>query len=171
MILDARISALETSGTRGFAALMEMYENNYIYMRRLVPDLDRSRNIGTSRVDGAVDLHMEVLDRQAYTTSLRLTHYFTRSDEPEVIPNLMLRVYHDARVAEVLPESWLRGFRYWSFCKPPPVGTLAWRWEVNRFLNRWLRYCLGEGHAFAVDWTVRPALRPEARRWAARLTR
>lgn len=166
MMFDTRVSALQTNETRSFAALMEMYENNYIYMRRLVPDLDRSQDVVTSRVDGAVDLHMEVLDRHAYTTSLRLTHHFTHGDEPEVIPNLMLRIYHDARVAEVLPASWLRGFRYWSCRELPPVGTLAWRWEVNRFLNRWLRYCLGEGHAFAIDWTARPALRPQARRWA-----
>ncbi|HET8700908.1 MAG TPA: DUF1249 domain-containing protein, partial [Nitrococcus sp.] len=73
---------------------------------------------------------------------------------------------HDARVAEVLPESGLRGFRYWAFREPPPVGTLAWRWEVNRFLNRWLRYCLSEGHAFASDFRAQPAQRPQARRWA-----
>ena len=164
MMFDTLVSALQTSETRSFAALMEMYENNYIYMRRLVPDLDRSQDAIISRVDGAVDLHMEILDRHAYTTSLRLTHHFACGDEPEVLPNLMLRVYHDARVAEVLPESWLRGFRYWSFRELPPVGTLAWRWEVNRFLNRWLRYCLGEGHAFAVDWAAQPALRPQARR-------
>src|SRR5699024_137525 len=136
------------------------------YMRRLVPDLDRSQDVVTSRVDGAVDLHMEVLDRHAYTTSLRLTHHFIRGDEPEVIPNLMLRVYHDARVAELLPASWLRGCRYGSCPALPPVRPLAWRWEVNRLLNRWLRYCLGEGHAFAIDWTAQPAVRPQARRWA-----
>ncbi|HET8701952.1 MAG TPA: DUF1249 domain-containing protein, partial [Nitrococcus sp.] len=77
MMFDTRVSALQTDGARSFAALMEMYENNYIYMRRLVPDLDRTQDVVTSRVDGAVDLHMEVLDRHAYTTSLRLTHHFT----------------------------------------------------------------------------------------------
>lgn len=166
MMFDTRANALEASGGRSFAALMELYENNYIYMRRLIPDLDRSRDVVISRVEGAVDLHMQILERHAYTTSLRLTHFFTRGDESEVIPNLMLRIYHDARVAEVLPVSWLQGFRYWSQREPPPPGTLAWRWEVNRFLNRWLRYCLGEGHAFDPDRTVQPALRPQARRWA-----
>ncbi|HSH41405.1 MAG TPA: DUF1249 domain-containing protein [Arenicellales bacterium] len=166
MIFGTRANPLETNGRRSFAALMELYENNYIFIRRLAPDLDRSRDMVVSRVDGTPDLHMRVLERCPYTTSLLLTHCFREGRRPEVIPDLRIRIYHDARVAEVLPDSRIRGFRYWRDHAPPRSGTLEWRWEVNRFLNRWLRYCLGEGHGFAVDDTAEPALRPRARRWA-----
>lgn len=165
MLFDTRPNALETDERCSFAALMELYENNYIFMRRLVPDPDRSEDVTVSRVDGTPDLHMEILERCAYTTSLLLTHCFQDGGAPEVTPDLKVRVYHDARVAEVLPESCLRGFSYWSGREPPTPGTLQWRWEVNRFLNRWLRYCLGEGHAFEVLGDARQAVRPEARRW------
>lgn len=164
MLSDSRTNALEVDSQCSFAALMELYENNYIFMRRLLPDPDRSGDAVVSRVDGTPDLHLEVRERCPYTTSLRLTHFFDEGSEPEVTPNLEVRIYHDARVAEVLPSSCIRGFRYWQDSEPPEAGTLAWRWEVNRFLNRWLRYCLGEGHAFEAG--TEQAERPEARRWS-----
>ncbi|MGD8709472.1 MAG: DUF1249 domain-containing protein [Ectothiorhodospiraceae bacterium] len=166
MMLETRANPLETDGSRSFAGLMELYEKNYIFMRRLVPDLDRSTDVVVSRVDGTPDLHMRVLERCAYTTSVLLTHCFGVAESPDVIPDLKVRVYHDARAAEVLPESHINGFRYWQDHNPPQSGTLQWRWEVNRFLNRWLRYCLGEGHGFDADPSASPAPRPQARRWA-----
>lgn len=166
MMLGTRNNPLEAKGQRSFAALMELYENNYIFMRRLAPDLDRSRDVVVSRIDGTPDLHMRVLERCAYTSSVLLTHCFQVGEQPEVAPDLKVRVYHDARVAEVLADSHILGFPYWRHRCPPHSGTLEWRWQVNRFLNRWLRYCLGEGHAFAVDESSQPAVRPQAKRWA-----
>jgi uncharacterized protein YqiB (DUF1249 family) len=167
MLPDTRVNALEIGRDRSFAALMELYESNYIFIRRLVPDIDRSDDAVVSRVNGTPDLHLTIVERCAYTTSLRLTHRFDHGQTSEVTPDLQVRVYHDARVSEVLPSSNLEGFRYWRHHRPPRAGSLAWRWEVNRFLNRWLRYCLGEGHAFEPNGRSAPAARPTARRWSA----
>lgn len=166
MLSETPLNALETDARCSFAALMELYENNYIFMRRLLPDPDRSGDAVVSRVNGTPDLHLAVRERCPYTTSVRLTHFFEAGECPEVTPDLLVRIYHDARVAEVLPESHIRGFRYWGNAEPPRPGTLQWRWEVNRFLNRWLRYCLGEGHAFEAREDEPVAGRPAARRWA-----
>lgn len=166
MLFETRTNPLEVNGRRSFAALMELYETNYIFMRRLVSDLDRARDVTVSRVDGTPDLHLMVMERCAYTTSVLLTHCFRTGEAPEMTPALKVRVYHDARVAEVLPESRLAGFSWWRDQAPPQPATLVWRWEVNRFLNRWLRYCLGEGHAFEANRYPGPAHRPPARRWA-----
>jgi len=126
---------------------MELYETNYIYLRRLAPRLRVGADHAVSRLKDGVDLHLRVLDRHRYTTSVGLTHYFHAGSGGEVLPNLRVRIYHDARVAEVMPDSDLAAFAPWRRGHRPEVGTLGWRWEVNRFLNRWLRYCLGEGHA------------------------
>ncbi len=166
MIFETTHNPLETGADRSFAALMELYENNYIFMRRLLPEPDRNGDCVVSRVPGTPDLHLRVLERCAYTTSVLLTHWFDAGDESERAPDLKVRVYHDARVAEVLPESRLSGFRQWAGRVPPRPGTLTWRWEANRFLNRWLRYCLGEGHAFVAERDAPVARRPEARRWS-----
>lgn len=132
---------------RSFANLMELYENNYIFMRRLLPDLDRLPDQAISRVAGAVDLQLDIIERCPYTTMLTLTHLFEDQDG-FTSPDLEVRVYHDARTAEALPSSSLQGFKLWRRQPQPDPRSLAWRWEVNRFLFRWLRYCLAEGHGF-----------------------
>ncbi|MFO7859039.1 MAG: DUF1249 domain-containing protein [Ectothiorhodospiraceae bacterium] len=142
-----QLGLLETVPARTFATLMELYENNYILIRRLAPSLQGMAGEHVSRVSGAVDLHLQVLEQTPYTSALLLTHYFRRAEADTAQPGLQLRVYHDARVCEVLPETDVSHFNLWSGRKPP-CKTLEWRWELNRFLNRWLRYCLSEGHAF-----------------------
>ncbi len=138
---------LESIPCRSFATLMELYEGNYILMRRLAPRPWRLPDDNVSRVRGSVDLYLKVRERSRYTTTLSMTHYFDR-DEGAVEPDLLLRVYHDARVAEVMPDTPVERFRLWNGRRPDP-RSLDWRWEMNRFLNRWLRYCLAEGHQFA----------------------
>ena len=128
---------------------MELYETNYIYRRRLMPERESIGEEAVSSPDGGVDLHLRVMECCPYTTTLSLTHLF--DDGSVTAPDLFVRVYHDARVAEVLPDSPLHHFRLWNADEQPDPRSLTWRWEVNRFLNRWLRYCLGEGHHFGVE--------------------
>lgn len=154
MVLQTRADPLRSPDQGSFAALMELYETNYIYLRRLVPQLDGRRDAQVSSIDRGPDLHLEVTERCPYTTSLMLTHRFEAREGQESLPDLRVRIYHDARVAEVLADF------------PPGSATLLWRWDINRFLNRWLRYCLGEGHAFEVEAGGTPVNRPQARRWA-----
>lgn len=127
---------------KSFAALMELYEINYLFMRRLMPR-PFEEGVRLDSTAGATPLYLRVLDRGPYTTTVELTHLFEGSagEGVDVLPDLTVRVYHDARVAEVLCVSGksLRG----------GGESLATRWSVNRFLNRWLRFCLGEGHCFA----------------------
>ena len=133
--------------TRSFATLMELYESNYIQLRRLIPRLDELGDSEVSSVPGAVDLHLAVIERAPYTTTLVLTHYFGGGEPGGATPDLRVRIYHDARTAEVMPDSNVEHFQLWDGRRPKPK-TLSWRWELNRFLNRWLTYCLAEGHGF-----------------------
>ncbi len=144
---------MDRPNQRSFAALMELYENNYIFLRRLVPQLDGQRDDQISTLERGPDLHLTVLERCPYTTNVWLTHRFPQPEGLESLPDLRVRIYHDARVAEVLPPD-------------VATSTLAWRWTMNRFLNRWLRYCLGEGHGFTSDTAKSVVLRDSARRWA-----
>ena len=131
---------------RSFADLMELYENNYIYMRRLLPKRVAAGAALCS--PGKVDLHLQVLERSPYTTTVALTHYFESGPGRRADPDLHVRIYHDAQLAEVQPDSPLHAFRWSGDRAMPGRRSLPWRWEVNRFLNRWLRYCLSEGHRF-----------------------
>lgn len=140
---------------RSFAALMELYENNYLFIRRLLPAMQPPERPpeGAEQwsVQGGAPLIMRLLERSPYTTTLQLTHTFTPvidagpgedSDEvPDALPDLTIRVYHDARVAEVLAVG--------GSVITPGRTRLETRWSVNRFLQRWLHFCLREGHQFA----------------------
>ena len=157
MLLTPPQTVAPPSSKAGFAALMELYENNYIYLRRLVPQLDGERDHLVSQVDHAPALYLQVTERFPYTTSVFLTHRFDACSSKESLPDLQVRIYHDARVAEVIPP-------LDNQAQPP---SLAWRWVANRFLSRWLKYCLGEGHGFAMDDAEAAVIyRPEAKRWA-----
>lgn len=147
MMLNLRTHPLlERIPTRSFATLMELYESNYILMRRLAPGLRALDGHAVSSVAGGVDLHLKTLACSPYTTTLAMSHWFEH--DPEAVePDLLIRVYHDAKLAEVLPDTPVEQFTLWRGA-PPDRRSLVWRWELNRFLNRWLRYCLSEGHGF-----------------------
>lgn len=147
MLKSRQHPLLQGIPSRSFATLMELYESNYILIRRLAPAVRSMEGEAVSAVSGVVDLHLRILERSPYTTSLTLTHYFDPDSPVRAEPNLRIRVYHDAKVAEVMPDTAVERFRLWEGCRPQPK-SLAWRWELNRFLNRWLRYCLSEGHGF-----------------------
>jgi uncharacterized protein YqiB (DUF1249 family) len=131
---------------RTFAGLMALYEANYARLLALVPHLHTIPTAGAPQVapqvDGSPDLHLTVLERTRYTTVLLLTYYFRHDGDPVPDPDARLRVYHDARVVEVL--SCRDG-------RAPRSGArsgLMHRWQANLFLEKWLNYCLRQGHRF-----------------------
>lgn len=147
MLLTCQESWARTRAVHGtFAGLMDLYERNYILVRRLIRTLPAEHGARVSRVRDGLDLHMSLVERHRYTTDLLLTYRFIRDDGEHLEPELHIRVYHDARVAEVLAAH-LRRSPAFRFISDGPVD-LAARWRVNRFLFKWLGYCLHQGHAF-----------------------
>ncbi len=137
---------------RGFAALMTLYESNYLKLVRLTGDPGRLDGERVSRVAGDCDLRLMVLEQCPYTTTLGLTHLF--HDHQAVgpglatfltYPDVRVRVYRDARMAQA---------QHWPADRPEPYGRhpgeagreLQQRWLFNNMLNKWLDYCLELGH-------------------------
>ena len=149
MLLSRRKTAFDSAvgATQGtFASLMDLYERNYILIRRLAPELPAAGTRQESTAATGLPLHLEVLDRHAYTTDLSLTYQFQKPTGRIAEPNLQVRVYHDARVAEVM----VAHVRHWPVFTHDDIDTrdLYRRWKVNRFLFKWLSYCLYQGHRF-----------------------
>ncbi|WP_067562456.1 DUF1249 domain-containing protein [Halofilum ochraceum] len=139
----AQQRALSTASRRNFPGLMALYEENYMRLRRLVPRVDAIDGSAVSRVSGCVDLHVTIIERARYTTTLRLTYAFTDGDEVRYEPDLRIRVQHDARTAEAMEVHMGRGRYHFDARR-----TLERCWERNRFLHKWLGYCLHRGHRF-----------------------
>lgn len=131
-----------------FAGLMDLYERNYIGIRRLVPVMPPAGSCLVSRVSGGLGLHLEVVERFRYTTELCLTYHFLREGGLLTEPNLRIRVYHDARLTEVMAAQRRRWPTFDAEEQDVGHTQLADRWRVNRFLYKWLNYCLHQGHCF-----------------------
>lgn len=126
---------------------MDLYERNYMLMRLLAPDLRQiSEGVFVSEVGNAPLLELRDITHSRYTTTFTLTYNFSRPSHGVKIyePDLSIRLYHDARACEVmsglLPEE--------RFIQRRTRELNEGR-RLNQFLNKWLRYCLRQGHVFS----------------------
>ena len=134
---------------RDLPALMELYELNYIQLRRLLPDLDALPDHCRSRVPGALDLYLSVRERCRYTTTLQLSYRFAEGEGFTEAPDVVVCMYHDAQVAEVISRGGRRRGRQGDYDRYRHRYSIEHKWQVNRFLHKWLGYCLHQGHGFS----------------------
>ena len=130
---------------RGFVSLMDLYENNFLRMKKLVPGLDSLEQHAYSRIEGCMGLHISVLERSRFTTTLRMTYHFTEDGCLHAEPDLRLRVYHDAGLVEVISGHLKHGRQKLDHL---PADAKLEKWKLNRFLYKWLGFCLHQGHHF-----------------------
>jgi uncharacterized protein YqiB (DUF1249 family) len=126
-----------------FAELMDLYEINYARLRLLLPDLRSISDSAVSEVPDCIGLYLQVVERSHYTTTLRLYYAFPEPGEDRKAPYLKIRIYHDARTAEAMTGNVQRDNGTVDFGE-----SLETRWRRNRFLYKWLGYCLRRGHRF-----------------------
>jgi len=120
---------------RGFVSLMDLYENNYLRLRRLIPDLDRLADNTVSRLPSCLSLHLKILERTKFTTTVFLTYYFEEEAQTVAEPALTLRIYHDANQVEVLTGHLKHGRLQYDHI---PEKAIKIKWKLNRFLFKWL---------------------------------
>jgi uncharacterized protein YqiB (DUF1249 family) len=132
----------ESPKPRSFAALMDLYEHNYMRLKCLCPQIKDITGHFVSQVPDAHDLHLITSEQSRHTGTFRLTYEMA---DKVLRPNLMLRIYHDARQAEVLNSS-QQGLA--DMGRGMSDAALLYRWKTNRFLYKWLNYCRRQGHGF-----------------------
>jgi uncharacterized protein YqiB (DUF1249 family) len=110
-------------------------------LRKIAPDLSIADQM-ISSVPGHADLYLSVKQRCKYTTMLSMTYRFEKCGEFLFEPDLHLKIYHDARVVEV--QHLLK--RHYGLVESDHV--LRHKWVMNRFLFKWLGFCLFQGHYF-----------------------
>jgi len=132
--------------SRDFVSLMDMYEENFIKLRKLIPDLSLIQESAVSKSAGHLDLHIKIQERSKFTTTLLLSYFFGEDDEIRMEPNLKIRIYHDAGLAEVMSGKLHHGR---LLLDNLPSDALKQKWILNRFLAKWLQYCLRQKHGFS----------------------
>lgn len=127
---------------------MELYEQNYLRVRCLVPDLKNLEGVHVSYASECLTLRLEVLEKTKHTTTVHLSYLMSGNDTR---PDVEVRVYHDALQAEILKASCKvrSGYLPDGQKLSSQDSALLCKWKVNRFLYKWLNYLQGQGHGFS----------------------
>ena len=130
---------------------------NYVRLLKIFPDISHSRERKILIFNtGNHILCLQVLERTPYTT-LKKLHEETGEYLPcktinswLTLPQLTLRLYHDAKMAEIVSLDGVRNLR-------PRYGQLNKNMyqpdeksQCNQFLSEWLEYCLEFGYDAAL---------------------
>lgn len=132
---------------------MTIYESNFIKLLHLSRELrsmpGSAQPLLISRTDQDCDLHLKLLRRETYTTTVNLTYWFDQdAAEPVADPDLTLRIYHDASLAEAVSGREEHHHPALQALARAHSLELDRRWRNNIMLNKWLDYLLDMGHAF-----------------------
>jgi len=123
---------------------------NYFRLMKLFPEMTREmaeRKLGINH-DGAHEMRLSVLENTRYTTLIELSQVASAgNDNPWCrLPVLTLRLYHDARVAEVLTCDGVRHIRPRYGYPNRRMYQQDEKAQWNRFLGEWLSHCLTRGY-------------------------
>jgi len=146
LLTDTRTVVSWRARPRSFVALMGLYESNFIRLGWLAGDLAALAGRYSSVVSGDCDLVLTVTERSPYTSTLNLTYLLLDGRGAPHCPDMRVRIYHDAHLAEaqqcgtVHNQSGPRRGR--------AERELDQRWARNMMLNKWLEYCVERGHRF-----------------------
>jgi hypothetical protein len=130
-----------------FGGLISLYEANYVKLRQLVGEPARPAEelVSTSLRD--CDLHVRVEPGSRYTRVYRLSYLFDEPAGPVAEPDLTVRVYLDARVAEVVDWAAFHRHPHLRGLRRRYSQELDRRWAANTVLGKWLEYLLDMGHS------------------------
>ena len=127
--------------------LMGLYAENHQRLARMFDAESLPRGAWVSSIGDGMDLHLDVLERHAYTVDLRLTYGMTDPATGVRDPSAFVRVYRDARQAEAthcyIGQRWqdVLGLR------PDPRVLVSHRLRMNTFLGKWLEFLADQGHS------------------------
>jgi len=138
------------------AALLELYERNFRLMQRLAPELDLPFDAAISRSASDPALRLTVLERGPWTATVQLTYAFGEGADRRLEPDLRVRVYRDARLAEALNRPQRPGWLAAGEGESEAMRYLDEQWSRNLLLHKWLQYLLDQGHGFSM--AARPRL-------------
>ena len=127
--------------------LQDLQTEIYRQLQLLIPDQVAHYDSFQSKVPGSPLLRMDILERHPYTHFLRITYQFTQNEQHEIAPDAHIRIYNDARLAEVTSFNPKQGFKRLAHPYYPQHQLFQRTWQQNRALDKWLSYLLHQGHS------------------------
>ncbi len=131
---------------RRFYSWARVYEINYRLLLKLIPGISELPDEVLLLGDDSYAVTVSVVERCRFTTSITLNHDLKSHDIFVVNPSVKIRIYHDARLAEVVAcQQGSKFFAVYPFilAKVPFQNEKR---DVNLFLREWLNHCLTQGY-------------------------
>ncbi|MGF1697700.1 DUF1249 family protein [Vibrio lamellibrachiae] len=124
------------------AELMRVYETNYVKLNALLPFDAKVGDIRCYKA-GAMTYQLQVCEVTKYTTLVEVC----QSDDVPIfpLPKMSVRLYHDARVAEVFSSEHFGRVKARYDYPNARMMQKDEKAQINRFLGDWLTFCLKHG--------------------------
>lgn len=128
--------------------MMQVYEGNYRRLLCILPELREIRGTVVSSLHDRPVLFIDVTEQCRYTSTLTIIHYLSLDNRQVADMFMKVRVYHDARLAEVI--AYQRHSRFLPVYDYPNRRMYQpyEKRQVNLFLREWLQFCLRHGCRF-----------------------
>lgn len=124
-------------------SILATCEHNYVCMLKLLPDCD-TQDLGYNfEVSPSLQYRIQIIDSSRYTSTLEMAQISANS--PQFLqPKMRIRLYHDAKVAEVLETQ--RTSKLKPVYEYPNLNMHQRneKYMVNVFLAEWLHFCLSQ---------------------------
>lgn len=128
--------------------MMRLYETNYAQLRRLMPRTNRVGDEASFQID-LMTYRIEIVESTRYTNLVVIQQV-----EPTVsywgMPELKVRLYHDALTAEVCAAQRVHRFKARFDYPKQIVFQSDEKHQINQFLSDWLKNCLMHGTSSAL---------------------
>ncbi|MGR9114894.1 MAG: DUF1249 domain-containing protein [Gammaproteobacteria bacterium] len=125
-------------------------ESNYRKLLKLIPELLSLNKSAVGKASKNPDLQLDIIERAPHTLTIQLSHCFGGAPDDLMTPEVKVRVYLDAQLAEVLRDCVRSDVS--SVFKDPghAIEILDYKWRLNYFLEKWLDHCLQKNYQFQV---------------------
>lgn len=136
-------------------AFMTVCEQNYFRVMKLMP---KTETIGDTSIIDVENFcyQLEITDTSRFTTDI-IFKQISSNMIGFINPKLLVRVYHDARMAEVISPDYLKRIKPSNEYPNPLMHHKDEKYQVNAFLLDWLDHCITHGRSNCL-WDVNHGL-------------
>ena len=124
-----------------YSNIYDLFELNFKKIFRLIPLLPSIKNDCIAVKSSLNNLYLICHDKSPYTDTYTLNHKTKTQEKIIYRPDIRFKIYFDAKLLEVI-----------SICNDTKINNshpllnncsdLAFQFELNLFMLRWLDYCL-----------------------------
>lgn len=131
--------------------LEKVCESNYQKLFKLIPDLRSFEHHAVGLTHDHPALYLSVLERNPYTLTIELSHRFRHQLTELMEPAVKIRVYLDARLAEVIRDNDRPSVDRVYQNPGKALEIQEYKWRLNYFLQKWLDHCLQSNYQFTIE--------------------